>query len=146
MTWDMKEALAYYRSQGAPGDQNALKNLLREVQEHSGGAVRPADLGKIAEAYGIKETLLLAVIRRSPSLRLSEEHLLELCAGPNCPRKRDLLGFVERTWGKKPAGFTVRTVPCMRQCGKGPNIRYDGMLYHGADEALLESLLPPARK
>jgi hypothetical protein len=29
----------------------------------------------------------------------------------------------------------------MRLCGKGPNIRWDGTLYHGADEALLKMLL-----
>ena len=41
----------------------------------------------------------------------------------------------------KQPGLTVRTVPCMRQCGKGPNIRFDGRLYNGADEALIRSLL-----
>jgi hypothetical protein len=29
----------------------------------------------------------------------------------------------------------------MRQCGKGPNIRWDGQLYNGADEALLRRLV-----
>jgi NADH:ubiquinone oxidoreductase subunit E len=29
----------------------------------------------------------------------------------------------------------------MRLCGKGPNIRFDGKLYHGADAALVEKLL-----
>ena len=31
MSWDWKEAVDYYRSQGAPGDQNALRNLLGEI-------------------------------------------------------------------------------------------------------------------
>jgi NADH:ubiquinone oxidoreductase subunit E len=29
----------------------------------------------------------------------------------------------------------------MRQCGKGPNLRFDGKLYHGADAKLLEQLM-----
>ena len=30
--WTLEEALAYYRRQGAPGEQGALVALLREVQ------------------------------------------------------------------------------------------------------------------
>ena len=38
--WTLEEALAYYRRQGAPGEQGALVALLREVQEERGGALR----------------------------------------------------------------------------------------------------------
>ena len=31
MAWDMKEAVDYYKKQGAPGDQSALLSLLREA-------------------------------------------------------------------------------------------------------------------
>lgn len=146
MDWELNEAIAWYRSQGAPGDQNALTNLLREIQEHSGGAIPTGAVTQIAEAYGIKESLILAIIRRLPSLRLAESHCLELCAGPNCSKRAALAAFVEKTWGRSPKGFALRHVPCMRMCGKGPNIRYDGKLYHQADEALLLRLLPGAKK
>ena len=146
MDWELDEAIAYYRTQGAPNDQNALTNLLREIQQHSGGAIPPSAVAELARAYGIKESLPLAVIRRLPSLRLAESHCLELCAGPNCSKRAALAAFVEKTWGAQPQGFTVRYVPCMRMCGKGPNIRYDGTLYHQADEALLRRLLPGAKK
>ena len=33
MSWNLNEAVQYYKTQGAPGDQNALTGLLREVQE-----------------------------------------------------------------------------------------------------------------
>ena len=141
MNWNLSEAISYHRSQGAPGDQNALVNLLREVQEESGGRIPRSVLTEIAEALRTKESLLLALIRRYPSLRLSDTHTLELCGGPSCPRKADLAAFVEKTWGAKPAGFTVKHVPCMRMCGKGPNIKWDGKLYSGADEALLRKLI-----
>lgn len=142
MSWNLQEAIGWYKSQGAPADQNALTNLLREVQQESGGGIPASAVEQIAEGYGIKASLIHAIIRRYPSLRLSQEHILELCGGTNCPKRANLAAFVANTWGEKPRGFTVKYVPCMRLCGKGPNIRYDGRLYHGADEALLRKLLP----
>ena len=137
MSWDLKEAIAYYRSQGAPGDQNALKNLLSEVQEESGGAIPGYLLSKIAEELGTKESFLAAVIRRYPSLRLANVHVLEICAGPNCSRRGQLAALAEQYRGR----VEVKFVPCMRQCGKGPNLRFDGKLYNGADARLLTGLM-----
>ena len=141
MSWNLTEAIDYYRSQGAPGDQNALRYLLSEIQTEHGGAIPGYLLAETASGLGVKESFLHAIIRRIPSLRLADRHLLEVCGGPNCPKKRDLAGFVEKTWGAKPKGFTVRYVPCMRMCGTGPNIRWDGKLYNQADEELLKKLI-----
>lgn len=141
MSWNLEEAAAYYKKLGAPADQNAVIQLLREVQQENGGSIPRHALTAIAESLGTKEALLLALIRRIPSLRLGEGHCLELCAGPNCSKRAQLAAFTERTWGSRPEKFTVKYVPCMRLCGKGPNIRWDGTLYHQADEALLRSLI-----
>ena len=35
MAWELNEAIRYYQTQGAPGDQNALTGLLREVQQEN---------------------------------------------------------------------------------------------------------------
>ena len=137
MNFDLKEAIDYYRRQGAPGDQNALRNLLAEVQEAHDGAIPGFLLPTIAEGLGTKESFLAALIRRIPSLRLKDQHLLEICAGPNCSRKGDLARIAEQYRGR----VEVRLVPCMRQCGKGPNLRFDGRLYNGADAKLLELLM-----
>lgn len=140
MEWKLEEALDYYRRQGAPGDQNALTNLLREVQsEH--GAIPGWMLGEIAAAYGIKETFLQAIVRRIPRLRLENSHCLELCGGPNCSKRARLAEFVEKTYGTKPTAFTLRYCGCMRQCGKGPNLKWDGKVYNRADEALIRKLV-----
>ena len=144
MAWNLEEALGYYRNQGAPDDQSAVVNLLREIQTENGGAIPKALLKQTAEELGVKEGFLLAFVKRIPSLRLSDSHVLELCAGPNCPKRRDLAGFVEKTWGASPKNFQVKYVPCMRMCGKGPNIRWDGKVYNGADEALLRKLIQEA--
>ena len=140
MDWNLEEAISYYRSMGAPSDQTALIGLLKEIQREQ-GSISYADLSAITRSYGIKEGLLLALLRRIPSLRLAGKHTLALCAGPNCSKQAKLADFVEKNWGKNPEKFTVKYVPCMRMCGKGPNIRWDGQVYNGADEELLKKLL-----
>ncbi len=136
MAWSLEEAIAYYQQQGAPRDQNALIALLGEVQQEFDGIPRWM-LHDIAEGYAIKDGVLLALIRRVPRLRLEDTHTLEICAGPNCGKHTALAAAGENL---RRQGITVRFVPCMRQCGKGPNIKWDGQLYHGAEEALLKKL------
>lgn len=135
--WDLTEAITYYKSQGAPQDQSALVSLLQEVQRESSGAIPPVLLKELAEGLGVREALLLALIRRIPRLRLSDQHVLEICAGPNCGKCQALAKYGETLQSEK---IQVRFVPCMRMCGKGPNIRFDGTVYHRADEALLKRL------
>lgn len=138
----MEELIAYYKRMGAPGDQSALVSLLKEVQQTYGG-IPPYALSQIAEGMEVKESFLLAIVRRIPSLRLSDTHVLEMCAGPNCGKHTALSAFAEKHLGKQ---VQIKYVPCMRMCGKGPNIKYDGKLYHGADESLLRRLTEEERE
>ena len=136
--WTLQEAISYYQNQGAPGDQNALISLLKEIQRENNGIAQYM-LAEIASAYGIKTGVLQALIRRIPSLRVSDVHCLEICAGPNCGKYTALAAYAEKLQQEK--GLTLKFVPCMRLCGKGPNIRWDGKLYHKADKALLKKLI-----
>ena len=137
MSWNLEEAISHYRALGAPQDQSALVSLLKEVQQESGGAIPKSVLPVVAAACGVKDTYLLAVIKRIPRLRLADTHLLEVCSGPNCGYCTGLTSFCETLRG---SGLTVRFVPCMRMCGKGPNVKWDGQVYHQADEMLLRQL------
>ena len=139
MAFSLEEAVAYYKKQGAPSDQSALVSLLREVQQENGGAIPKSVLPLVAERLGTKESYLLAVIRRIPSLRLSDSHMLEMCGGPNCGKHAALAAAAEKLC--KGKNVTLKFVPCMRLCGKGPNLKWDGTLYHKADEALIKRLL-----
>ena len=134
----MKELLDYYRRQGAPGDQTALVNLLKELQQ-THGAVPKWAVGEIAESYKIKESFVLAVVKRIPSLRLQDTHLLQLCAGPNCGKHTALAAEAEKLCKLK--GIELKYMGCQRMCGKGPNIKFDGKLYHKATVELLQELL-----
>ena len=138
MSWNLEEALSYYKKLGAPGDQSAVIGLLREVQGEFGGIPKTL-LPAMAESLGTKEALLHALIRRIPSLRLQDTHTMELCAGPNCGKAKQLADLAQKACTAK--GVHLKFVPCMRLCGKGPNLRFDGKLHHKADEALITKLL-----
>ena len=137
MNWNLNETIAYYKKMGAPGDQQALIGLLREINTEYNG-IPASCITDVATSYGIKEGILLALIKRIPSLRLAQGHLLELCAGPNCSKCTALADCAEKLAAQGKC--TLKYVPCMRLCGKGPNIRWDGTLYHKADEMLLQKL------
>ena len=138
MAWNLEKVAQYYKQQGAPGDQNMLIAFLREIQQEHGGRIPAGLVRQAAQFLEVKESFLLALIRRIPSLRLGEGHCLEICAGSNGCRNANLAALAEKLTDGK---MTVKYVPCMRLCGKGPNIRWDGKLYHGADEVLLRRLL-----
>ena len=146
MDWNLDEAIAYYKKQGAPRDHSAVTALLKEIQQENGGSIPMQAVVRTAEAMDVKENLLLALIRRIPSLRLMDGHCLEICAGPNCGKQKTLSEFVEKTYGSKPKGFTLKYVPCMRMCGKGPNIRWDGCIHHKADPELIRRLVEGLEK
>ena len=139
MNWNLEEAITYYQKQGAPRDQNALIGLLKEIQQEQGSISR-VDMNRIMECYSIKEGILLALIKRIPRLRLSDNHVLELCGGPNCGKHTALAQFAEKLQ-KEKGNFTLKFVPCMRMCAKGPNLKWDGKLYHGATEELIRNLV-----
>ena len=140
MEWTLEEALSYYKTQGAPQDQTTLVNLLREIQANCSGCIPLYALHAVAAFYGIKESFLQAIVKRIPSLRLGDTHELILCAGPNCSKHKALADYAEKLQKSVGGRLTVKFGPCMRMCGKGPNVKLDGKLYHGADEALLRKL------
>lgn len=139
MGWELKETAEYYKKQGAPRDQSALIGLLREIQE-AHGAIPAGLLPEVAQLLGTKESFLLAVIRRQPRLRVSDSHMLELCAGPNCGKAVEMAALAEKLCAGK-GNVTLRFTQCMRRCGQGPNLKWDGTLYNRADEKLLRKLL-----
>lgn len=151
-SWSLQEAITYFKRQGAPGQQEALVALLREVQSEYGDVIPDAALVEIASAYDLKESYLCAIIKRYPSLRTAAApHRLEICGGPNCARQDSarLMAWIENTYRVKPGGiskagkFSYRVCGCLKHCGRGPNVKWDGNVYEHADETLLRSLIKP---
>ena len=140
MAWNLDEAIIYYKNQGAPRDQTALVGLLKEIQQENNGSIPVYMLTTISDSYDVKESFLQAVIKRIPSLRLGDTHCMELCAGPNCGKHVNLAKYAE-SLQQSTGSFTLKFVPCMRMCGKGPNLKWDGTLHHRADEELIKNLV-----
>lgn len=142
---EIREMIEYYRMQGAPQDQQMLISLLREAQEELGGLLSMDTLESISRAYGIRTTMLQAIIRRMPGLRLDDvPHRLEVCG--TCRAGAKLRDFIERTYdvksgGCSDAGFAYRVTPCMKNCKNGPSLRWDGQLFSRADDALVKWLV-----
>ena len=139
MNWNFEEAVSYYKKQGAPQNQAALVNLLKEIQSENGGILPEHSLKDVSEALEIKETFIKALVSKIPSFRLENVHTLEICGGANCGKARHLASFAENLCKEK--GIIFKVVPCMRMCGKGPNIRLNGKVYNSANEDLLKNLL-----
>ena len=148
--WDLSEAIEYYAGQNAPADQNALVELLKEIQDECGGVVPSYALVEVCRSYDIKKTFLDAIIKAYPSIRTEDApHLLQLCSGERCAKRgcSELVSFVEKTYdvenGKVSAtgGFLFKVTGCMKNCTAGPNIKWDGKLYQQADINLLKTLI-----
>jgi len=142
----IREIVEYYRNQGAPQDQQMLIALLREMQESGGGVLAQAVIEEIAGMLGMKPTMLYALIRRVPSLRMDNAaHRLEICG--TCRAGARLRDEIERTYAVKsggccePAGFSYHVTPCMKNCKNGPSIKWDGALHSHADMELVRALI-----
>ena len=68
-SWNIHEAVEYYKGQDAPQNQFALVELLKEAQEHNSGVLTDCLIEDIAALLNIKVTFLNAVIKRYPSLK-----------------------------------------------------------------------------
>lgn len=152
-TFDLNEAMDYYRRDGAPHDQSALANLLYEAQEASGGTLPMDTLEAVASAYQVKESLLKALVARLPGLRLSiSRHRLEICGGKNCASRKaaELLGYIKAAYevnnGISQKGcFSLHVCGCMKNCLNGPNIKWDGVLYACVSKEILDDLITASK-
>lgn len=143
---ELQRLFDIYREMGVPQDQQMLIALLREIQAEMGGMLSEDVLRQVSDAYGIRDSLLTALIRRVPDLRMAKAaHRLEMCG--NCRQGASLRQWVEETYRVKSgglceqAGFTYHVTPCMKNCKNGPSVRWDGVLYSRADRELLLSLI-----
>ena len=142
----IREMIEYYRTQGAPQDQQMLIALLREAQEADDGLLLQNTMEAIAKAYGLKSTMLQALVRLVPDLRMeSAAHRLEVCG--TCRAGAKLREDIERIYGvrsggcSEKGGFVYRVTPCMKNCRNGPSIRWDGRLHSHADMKLIRALI-----
>ena len=147
--WNIHEAVEYYKGQDAPQNQFALVELLKEAQEHNGGVLTDCLIEDIAALLNIKVTFLNAVIKRYQSLKpASAPHRLEVCGGKNFAANGSaaLLKHIRGAYGAESGGistkggFSFKICGCLKHCGKGPNIKWDGEIYNAATPELIKKL------
>ena len=106
--WNLTEAIEYYRGQNVSQDQQALIELLREVQAENGGSIPACALEEITAQLDIRPAILTAILKRCPGLRTqTAPHSLELCAGPRCQKREcaRLHAFIEKNYQVKNRNF-----------------------------------------
>ena len=141
---ELAEIIAFYR--GASRDQNELVQLLREAQALYGGVLPQQAIEQAAQTLGLKMTFLEAVLKRYPSIKTERaRHTLALCGGKTCAGAR-LAAFAQQTYGVQPggiaaAGFRYQIAGCMKQCGEGPCVKWDGALHTGMTPEKLRRLI-----
>lgn len=142
---DFDALLTYYRSQGAPKDQQMLIALLQEVQALDGNVLRPETMKQIARGCDVDMRLLNTLAHRIPSLHPAHApHRLQLCR--TCQKSLALAAFIQKEYNVKDGGvsqkgrFSFEMVNCMKNCKAGPSLRWDGVLHPQADEALIKRL------
>ena len=74
---------AYYKKQGAPGDQTALTSLLREIQSENGGSIPVHTLDVVAEALAQGKRVLF-VAEKMAALEVVQKRLDSIGIGPFC--------------------------------------------------------------
>ncbi len=153
--WNLEDAIEFYRGQGAPYNQTALVELLREVQRENGDVIPANALQTLTKHMGLKPSFLAAIIKRYPSLRTEEApHRLEVCGDKRCQRQNcaKLHAFIETRFEvtsgsiSKAGGFLYKITGCMKNCGRGPSLKWDGKLYPYADQELVLSLVKDKSK
>lgn len=141
----LEDYIEQYRSQGAPEDQQMLIALMRDAQQIDGGALRQETLDRIASELSVPGSILNAIIRRIPMLRMADApHRLDMCGG--CDGAQELIEDIRRVYQVDKDGvsmkgrFVLRVTGCLKRCGLGPAIRWDGKTYDEADVELIRQL------
>lgn len=140
----LQEILEYYKGQNVPADQGLLVEMLREIQEVYG--FLPTDLmPEIAEASGMKESIVRKLVKLYPSLKFADyAHTIRVCTGVNCSRESaggilDELLEAVKEYG--PAQFKVVTGACLKSCATAPNCMIDGDLYTNVKAGEIKGML-----
>lgn len=130
------EILKFYERQGKPAGQEEILSALREIQEVL-GCIPKAVQEEASLRLGVKPSFLAAFVKKYPEFKeVSEKYEIQVCTGPSCGAGKalEILRAVEATGKQKEReqGISVKIVKgrCTRQCGKGPNLKINGVLHH----------------
>lgn len=132
----VEKILKLYEQQGRPAGQEEILSALREIQEVL-GCVPEEVQEETAERLGVKPSFLSAFVKKYPEFKeVSARYEVQVCTGPSCGSGKalEILRAVEAAGKQKERdqGISVKIVKgrCTRRCGKGPNLKINGVLHH----------------
>lgn len=144
-----REILDYYRGLPERSSQEAIVEMLRELQDIH-GCISPYMLEQAAVAAGVRDSMVQAICKRYPSLKTAPyNHEIILCTGRNCASKGSItvMDELKKRLGVGKNGISedgtvcLKTRNCLKNCRKAPNVMVDGRLCSGLDaEGILREL------
>lgn len=137
------------------GSQEGMKFAIKSCQDHF-GCVSVSHQKQIAEAFGLDEKMVKAVIRFMPSVKESMiEFEIVCCTGSRCAKNGsiDVIRTIKSMTGidfnqtTADGKIRLRSQNCFKQCKHGPNIMINGQFHHNMNkektQRTLEKILKP---
>lgn len=139
-----QEIMEYYEVQRDAKSQDNLVSLLREVQDLY-GYIPAEKVAVMAERLGIKEAVILQLIKLYPSFRkASYSHCITVCTGARCGAQgaSAIMDAVMKAAKANGDGkFKIVMKECLKSCGTAPNLTVDGDSYGNVRPEEVASIL-----
>lgn len=131
------------------GSQEGAKFAIRNCQD-AFGCVSVSHQKQIAEAFGLDEKIIKAILRFMPCVRESPvEFEIVCCTGSRCARNGSIeviqavknmtaIDFNETTADGR---IRLRSQNCFKQCRHGPNLMINGQFHHGMNKEKAQKAL-----
>ncbi len=131
------------------GSQEGVKFAIRNCQD-AFGCVSVSHQKQIAEAFGLDEKIVKAILRFMPSVKESPvEFEIVCCTGSRCAKNgsieviqavRSMTGidFNETTADGR---IRLRSQNCFKQCKHGPNLMINGQYHHHMNKENAQKIL-----
>lgn len=131
---EINEILDWHRSGPDRGSQEAIVDMLRQLQEIC-GYLPESFQQEAAQAAGVSPSVVKTLIRFCPDLKSAAyRHVLTVCTGERCGKRQGaaVLEAVRRELRVGKDGLSadgmvlVVTRNCLKHCGTSPNLLLDG--------------------
>ena len=127
-----QEIVDYYGGQKDAKSQDNIVEMLREVQELY-GYIPSEKTGAMADTLGVKQTLLLQLIKLYPSFKKAPYgHCITVCTGARCGSEGSAEVFeavLKAVETRESGAFKIMMKECLKQCKTAPNLMVDSDSY-----------------
>lgn len=127
-----QEIVDYYGGQKDAKSQDNIVEMLREVQELY-GYIPSEKTGAMADALGVKQTLLLQLIKLYPSFKKAPYgHCITVCTGARCGSEGSAEVFeavLKAVETRESGAFKIMMKECLKQCKTATNLMVDSDSY-----------------